>query len=79
MLSHGERKAQVETPAKMRAGVDSISLVFEINVRTARSEATEPQAERTALGALGAPVLDNKKANKLPNQPASAQMVDKPA
>ncbi len=79
MLSHGERKAQVETPAKMRAGVDSIPLVFEINVRTGRSEATEPQAERTALGAVGAPVLDNKKTNILPKQPASAPVVDKPA
>ncbi len=33
MPAHGERKAQVETPAKMRAGVDSIHLVFEINAR----------------------------------------------
>ena len=69
IAAQGERKAQVETPAKMRAGVDSISLVFEINVRTARSEATEPQAERTAVGTVGAPVLENKKAKKLPNQP----------
>ena len=33
MAPHGEMKAQVETPAKMRAGVDSIHLVFEINAR----------------------------------------------
>ena len=58
MPAHGERKAQVETPAKMRAGVDSIPLVFEINVRTARLEANDPQAERTPIGAVGAPVLD---------------------
>ena len=58
MAAQGEWKAQVETPAKMRAGVDSIPLMFEINVRTARAEATEPQAERTVLGAVGAPVLD---------------------
>ena len=55
---------------KKRAGVDSIHLVFEINVRTARSEATEPHVERKSLGAVGAPVLDKKKANKLPTQPA---------
>ena len=58
MAPQGERKAQVGTPAKMRAGVDSIPLVFEINVRTARLEANDPQAERTTLGAVGAPVLD---------------------
>jgi len=58
MPAHGERKAQVETPAKMRAGVNSIPLVFEINLRTARSEATEPQAERTVLGAVGAPLME---------------------
>jgi len=34
MAAQGERKAQVETPAKMRAGVDSIHLVFEINMRS---------------------------------------------
>ena len=84
MGARGKRKAQVKTPAKMRAGVDSIPLAFEINVRTARSEAYEPRAERTALGAVGAPVLDNKKANKLPTQPARRRpargpVVDNPA
>ena len=63
----------------MRAGVDSIPLVFEINGRTAQSEETEPQAKRTALGAVGPPVLDNKKASKLLTQPARAPVVDKPA
>ena len=58
MAAQGERKTQVETPAKMRAGVDSIPLMFEINLRTVRSEANEPKAERTALGTVGATVLD---------------------
>ena len=49
MAARVERKAQVETQAKMIACVDSIRLVFEINVRTARSEETEPEAERTDL------------------------------
>ncbi len=79
MAVHGKRNAQVEMPAKMRAGVDSIPLAFEINVRTARSEATESQAERTAVGAIGAQVMDNNKANKLPTQPARALVLDNPA
>ena len=58
MAPQGERKAQVETPAKMRACVDSIPLMFEINVSTARSEANEPKAKRKAVGTVGAPVLD---------------------
>jgi len=33
MAARGERKAQMETQAKMRASVDSIPLVFEINGR----------------------------------------------
>ena len=59
MAARGKRKTQVETQAKMSTGVDSIPLVFEINVRTARSEATEQKAKITALGAVGAAVLVN--------------------
>ncbi len=79
MAARGERKAQEEAQAKMRACVDSIPLVFEMNGRNAQSEETEPQAKKTALGAVGAPVLDNKKANKLPTQPARGPVVDIPA
>ena len=68
--AHWERKTQVGTQAKVRAK-DHPELVSILSLwccsmgRTTRSEASEPQVERSALGALGAPVLDIKNANKL--------------
>ena len=76
MAAHGEMKEQVETPTKMRAGVDSIPLAFEITGETARSETTEPQAERTVLGRR---TSVGQQESKLPTQPARALVVDNPA
>ena len=76
MAARGERKAQVETQAKVRAGVDSIPQAFEITGGTARSETTEPQAERTALGRR---TSVGQQESKQTTQPARALVVDNPA
>ena len=78
MAVHEERKELVEMPAKMSSCVDPIPLVFEINVRTARSEATESHVERTALASRRR-IRVGQQESKLPTQPACAPVADKAA
>ena len=57
MAVRRKRKAQVETQAKRRS-IQSLRCSRSMG-GTTRLEANDPQAERTTLGAVGAPVLDN--------------------
>ncbi len=78
MAVHEERKAQVELPAKMSSCVDSIPLPFEINGRN-RSIGSNRVASRENSRWDHRRTSDGQQQSKLPTQPASAPVANKPA